>query len=71
MWGPDIPVIDPSVALKQFTIAFAIFASIYGLSYIASPQMPAIRREYPHDGLQKAFGGHDQARTESVEEEED
>ncbi|KAL1738661.1 hypothetical protein HDZ31DRAFT_78183 [Schizophyllum fasciatum] len=70
MWGPDIPVIDPSVALRHFTIAFSIFAGIYALSCAASPQIPAIRREYPHDGLKNAFGGYDQARPESIEEED-
>ncbi|KAI4518716.1 hypothetical protein K523DRAFT_289183 [Schizophyllum commune Tattone D] len=69
MWGPDIPVIDPSIALRHFTIAFSIFAGIYALSCAVSPQIPAIRREYPHDGLKNAFGGYDQARPESIEEE--
>ena len=57
MWGPDAPVVDPRRALRNFIIAFSTFAGIGTLCYVGTPEMPAVRREYPFDGLQKELGG--------------
>ena len=58
MWGPDIPHVDPKIALRHFMIAtggFVLFG--LGCKYVFTPEMPAIRREYPFDGLAKEMGG--------------
>ena len=57
MWGPDAPGVAPSRALRNFVIACGTFGSIGFLCYAIKPDMPAVRREYPFDGLQKELGG--------------
>jgi len=49
MWGPDIPHVDPSTALRQFIIAVSGFVT-FGLlcNYALVP---------PFDGLVKESGG--------------
>ncbi|GJE88688.1 Ndufb8, NADH dehydrogenase 19kDa subunit [Phanerochaete sordida] len=72
MWGPDAPVVDPSRALRNFILAVGTFTGIGFLCYAIQPEMPAVRREYPFDGLQKELGGleENKARAESLEDEE-
>ncbi|TFK33244.1 hypothetical protein BDQ12DRAFT_707398 [Crucibulum laeve] len=75
MWGPDIPPgdITPQAALRQLALAFAGFAA-FGLlvKYVLLPEPPAVRREYPYDGLVKELGGleENKQRTESTIEED-
>lgn len=57
MWGPDAPVAPPALALRYFTLAFSSFAGFLGFLYYVHPEMPAIRRDYPFDGLVKELGG--------------
>lgn len=58
MWGPDIPHVDPSTALRHFTIAASGFVA-FGLlcNYVLIPERPAVPRQYPFDGLVKELGG--------------
>ena len=57
MWGPDVPVIPPESALRQFTavalgfVAFGVFCKVYAL------ERPAVPREYPFSGLEAELGG--------------
>ncbi|KIY47288.1 hypothetical protein FISHEDRAFT_74809 [Fistulina hepatica ATCC 64428] len=66
MWAPDVPVhADPPTAVKQFLIATAGFVSfMFACKYILTPDVPAARRDYPFDGLNRELGGVP-ARTES------
>jgi len=72
MFSPDIPQpnIEPSSALAQATVAFAVLGGIMGLLAYTRPTMPADRRSFPRDGLVNELGGWDanKAKTESLEE---
>lgn len=59
MWGPDIPVIPPKQALRQFLIAAGGFvtAGLFMRAFLV-PDRPAIPREYPFNGLEVELGGH-------------
>ena len=58
MWGPDVPVIPPDSALRQFTVvalgfvAFGFFCKTFAL------ERPAVAREYPFSGLEAELGGY-------------
>ena len=59
MWGPDPAPLPPQRALKQLIFAALGFA---GVGYIIKehlvPELPAVRRQYPFDGLATELGGH-------------
>ncbi|KAJ7030441.1 hypothetical protein C8F04DRAFT_1263965 [Mycena alexandri] len=59
MWGPDIPVTPPHIALRQFGIAAGCFvaAGLFIRAFLV-PDRPAIPREYPFNGLETELGGH-------------
>jgi NADH dehydrogenase (ubiquinone) 1 beta subcomplex subunit 8 len=58
MYGPDVPHVDPGTALRHFCIAFGGLALFgVGCKYLFTPDIPAVRREYPYDGLTKEMGG--------------
>lgn len=59
MWGPDIPVIPPQEALRQFLIVAGCFvaAGLFMRTFLV-PDRPAIPREYPFNGLEKELGGN-------------
>ncbi|KAJ6513170.1 hypothetical protein C8R45DRAFT_962688 [Mycena sanguinolenta] len=59
MWGPDVPGIPPSQALRQFLIAAGCFVSagLFIRAFLV-PERPAIPREYPFNGLEVELGGH-------------
>ncbi|KAJ7170761.1 hypothetical protein C8R43DRAFT_1120501 [Mycena crocata] len=59
MWGPDIPVVAPDSALRQFFIAAAGFvaAGLFIRAFLV-PERPAIPREYPFGGLEAELGGN-------------
>lgn len=61
MFSPDIPQpnIEPSSALAQATVAFAVLGGIMGLLAYTRPTMPAERRSFPRDGLANELGGWD------------
>ncbi|TFL04201.1 hypothetical protein BDV98DRAFT_591049 [Pterulicium gracile] len=73
MWGPDVPVIEPHVALRRLALAMLGFISLGAFVKTAmTPEHPAVRREYPFSGLSRELGGpeENQAREESLEEED-
>ncbi|KAF9485171.1 hypothetical protein BDN70DRAFT_871557 [Pholiota conissans] len=57
MWGPDAPPLDPNSAMRQFLVAVAGFVTVGFIINAITPDPPAIRREYPFDGLVKELGG--------------
>ncbi|KAH9903064.1 hypothetical protein C8Q73DRAFT_609672, partial [Cubamyces lactineus] len=57
MWGPDVPVVAPQIALRWFSIAVLGFVSLGVLCNYAHPVIPAVRREYPFGGLSSELGG--------------
>jgi NADH dehydrogenase (ubiquinone) 1 beta subcomplex subunit 8 len=59
MWGPDIPPnsISPYKALFHFVIAASGIVGVGFLIKSLTPEMPAVRRQYPYDGLVKELGG--------------
>ncbi|KAJ8072380.1 hypothetical protein PM082_015939 [Marasmius tenuissimus] len=69
MWSPDIPGINPNVALRRFALAFLGFAGTFMLikEYV-TPEPHFIRRTYPYGGLVKELGGTEENKAR-VEEE--
>ena len=65
MWGPDVPVVPPQIALRWFSIAVLGFVSLGVLCNYAHPVIPAIRREYPFDGLSSELGGLEENKVSS------
>ncbi|KAK2463438.1 hypothetical protein APHAL10511_004524 [Amanita phalloides] len=64
MWGPDPAPLPPQKALKQFLLAAAGFVGVgYFIKEKGVPEIPAVRREYPYEGLVVELGGQ-QARAE-------
>jgi NADH dehydrogenase (ubiquinone) 1 beta subcomplex subunit 8 len=59
MWGPDIPPnsISPYTALWHFVIAASGIIGAGFLIKAIGPDPPAVRRQYPYDGLVKELGG--------------
>ncbi|KAF7424194.1 hypothetical protein PC9H_009498 [Pleurotus ostreatus] len=72
MWGPDIPPIEPSRALFQFTLVALGFVTFGLIAKYNVPEMPSIRREYPFSGLVTELGGleDNKARIEAIDDEE-
>jgi NADH dehydrogenase (ubiquinone) 1 beta subcomplex subunit 8 len=58
MWAPDVPAVDPRTSARYFAVALLGFIT-FGTTayYVLTPNMPAIRREYPYDGLVTELGG--------------
>jgi len=71
MWGPDPASIPIEDARRQFLMAVAGFIAFGFLVKAIIPEPPAIRREYPFDGLVKELGGveENKARPESLDSE--
>lgn len=57
MWGPDPPPVPIAVARRHFLMAVAGFIGFGFLVKAITQEPPAIRREYPFDGLVKELGG--------------
>lgn len=57
MWGPDPAPVPIEVARRQFLMAVAGFIAFGFLVKAITQEPPAIRREYPFDGLVKELGG--------------
>ncbi|KAF9048539.1 hypothetical protein BJ165DRAFT_1525983 [Panaeolus papilionaceus] len=73
MWGPDVAPIDPSIALRQFAVAALGFVAFgFFVKEIVTQPPPAVRREYPYDGLVRELGGleENKARPESAESDD-
>ena len=43
-------------AVKQLSVAVAVFCVLLGAIYAARPEIPAIRRQYPFSGLIRELG---------------
>ncbi|KAJ7761880.1 hypothetical protein DFH07DRAFT_814412 [Mycena maculata] len=71
MWGPDIPVVPPQQALRQFLMAAGCFvaAGLFIRAFLV-PERPAIPREYPFGGLEVELGGGTKANPEAESSEE-
>ncbi|EPQ52801.1 hypothetical protein GLOTRDRAFT_5675, partial [Gloeophyllum trabeum ATCC 11539] len=57
MWGPDISVVPPETALRQFSLAVLVFVGIGAICYALVPDSPVLPRQYPFDGLKEELGG--------------
>ncbi|EAU85631.2 hypothetical protein CC1G_06344 [Coprinopsis cinerea okayama7 len=58
MWGPDVPPVPPQTALRHFLFAVTAFIGAgFTIKYYLTPDAPAIKREYPYNGLIKELGG--------------
>ena len=63
MWGPDVPVVDPQIAMRHFAIAVASFISFgFFVKYVLTQDPPAVRREYPYNGLIRELGGQEETK---------
>ena len=63
MWGPDVPVVDPQTAMRHFAIAVAGFVSFgFFVKYVLTQDPPAVRREYPYNGLIRELGGQEETK---------
>ncbi|KAF8737607.1 hypothetical protein AX14_012601 [Amanita brunnescens Koide BX004] len=71
MWGPDPPPLPPQEALKQLLLAALGFATVGYLIKENVPEMPAVRRQYPHDGLVVELGGVPENKARGLESEEE
>lgn len=68
MWGPDIPVVPPPVALRQLGIVLAGMVSFGVLAkYTLVADVPAVRREYPFSGLVTELGGIEENKVRLLE----
>ncbi|KAJ3524382.1 hypothetical protein NM688_g8573 [Phlebia brevispora] len=70
MWGPDVPVVPPEQALRQFTFVALGFVAFGFLCKAIVPDRPAVPRQYPFSGLEAELGGV-KAQPESIEEDEE
>ncbi|CAE6413200.1 hypothetical protein ACGC1H_002955 [Rhizoctonia solani] len=59
LWAPDVFNISRGNALKQFSIAVAVFLSFTVAVKASVPERPAVPRNYPYDGLVAELGGLD------------
>ncbi|KZT29751.1 hypothetical protein NEOLEDRAFT_1084521 [Neolentinus lepideus HHB14362 ss-1] len=66
MWGPDIPVVPPQTALLHFGLAVLGFVGIGVICVALTPDIPALRRQYPYDGLKKELGGLEENKVTSI-----
>lgn len=58
MWTPDAPPpVEPSRALRQFSIAALGIAAFGYVIYANVPERTSIPREYPYSGLVRELGG--------------
>ncbi|KAI5122768.1 hypothetical protein M0805_009850 [Coniferiporia weirii] len=73
MWGLDVPKVSPKTALFQFGVAASLFGSIMLFAYLVTPEMPAVPRSYPFDGLVRELGGleENKATPESLEADDE
>jgi NADH dehydrogenase (ubiquinone) 1 beta subcomplex subunit 8 len=56
-WGPDYRPLSGPKALFGISLALGLMGLAgYGVSFLA-PELPAVRREFPFNGLEKELGG--------------
>lgn len=69
MWGPDVPSVDPQMALRHFLIAASAFVAFgFSVKYFLTPDAPAVRRQYPYNGLITELGGLDENKVSVAHE---
>jgi NADH dehydrogenase (ubiquinone) 1 beta subcomplex subunit 8 len=67
MWGPDIPPLSPYKALAQFSIAVVGFVGFgFLVKEVFTPDVPAVRREYPYSGLVTELGGIEENKVRKI-----
>ncbi|KIL67527.1 hypothetical protein M378DRAFT_159340 [Amanita muscaria Koide BX008] len=58
VWGPDPAPLPIAEARKQFILAALGFVGVgFFIKEYLTPEPPAVRRQYPFDGLVKELGG--------------
>lgn len=65
MWGPDVHKTSPGSALLQLSLALSLVGCFAYMLSVTRPEATFVRREYPYNGLEKELGGHQHARVES------
>ena len=58
MWGPDVPVIPPDSALRQFAVVALGFVAFGFACSAFAFERPAVARQYPFSGLEAELGGN-------------
>lgn len=53
-------------AVKQLSVAVAVFCVLLGAIYAAKPEVPAIRRQYPFSGLIRELGDIEENKVSHV-----
>lgn len=69
MWGPDYQSTSGLSALGQLTIAFTLMGVTFFVIRAMAPELPAVRREFPFNGLEKETGGQPGPALEYEDEE--
>jgi len=69
VWSYDHYPMSGGEAVKQLSVAVAVFCVLLGAIYAARPEIPAIRRQYPFSGLIRELGDieENKAREQSIE----
>lgn len=65
VWSPDrFDEVSDSVALRNTAITITAFAAFsMFIYYCTSHESPAVRRQYPHEGIYKALGGTEETKS--------
>ncbi|KAK7050895.1 hypothetical protein VNI00_005007 [Paramarasmius palmivorus] len=72
MWSPDVPPVDPSVALRHFALAALTFTGVFFfIKNYGTPEPHFVRRTYPYGGLVKELGGLEENKARVDEETEE
>ena len=66
MWGPDPATVPIEVARRHFLMAITGFIAFGFLVKAITQEPPAIRREYPFDGLVKELGGVEENKVSDI-----
>jgi NADH dehydrogenase (ubiquinone) 1 beta subcomplex subunit 8 len=64
IWSPDrFDIVSDKTAFKYFMTAVGAFGAFITVLYVtADHESPAVRRQYPFDGLNKALGGTEETK---------
>lgn len=56
VWSYDHYAMSGGEAVKQLSVAVAVFGLLLTAIYAAKPEVPMVRREYPYSGLIRELG---------------